>query len=149
MICPFCLHTKTHIYNSRATAKLNVTWRRRRCLKCSKPFSTRETVDLSNLLSVVPKKDATIRPFSYLKLLSSIARALDHLPETIDEKAHWLAQTVQRKLLENAAQESQKIHIEQIAEYTAAALRHYDYPAYVKYASSHGLKITGRRQPTS
>lgn len=141
MICPFCLHTKTHVYNSRPTKRTNEIWRRRECLNCKKQFSTRESVDLSNIISVENKNGT--QQFSTLKLLGSIATAIDHL-DSIDEKANWLMQTIRTRLLSEAAKRSHRVTPQIISEIVATTLHAYDYASYIKYASAHKLTIKRR-----
>lgn len=141
MICPFCLHTKTHVYNSRPTKRTNEIWRRRECLNCKKQFSTREGVDLGNILLV--EEQGKNQQFSTLKLLSSIAASINHV-DNIDEKATWLMQTIQTHLLALAAKNSQLVTPQTISEVAAATLHAYDYTSYVKYASAHKLTIKRR-----
>ena|SRR5688572_1959861 len=138
MICPFCLHKKTKVYNSRSTKKLNETWRRRQCLDCNKQFSTRETVDLSTILKI--NKTGKVKDFSLIRLMSDISRAIDHL-EDVDQKTYWLTQLVQQRLLVISSKTQGVVDIKEFTEICAAILKKYDYPAFIKYSTANGLKV--------
>lgn len=70
MQCPFCGSEQLVTSNSRATEKKLVTWRRKKCLKCQQVFTTKEKIDLSNLL--VEKKTGKRVRYQRCKLYSGI-----------------------------------------------------------------------------
>lgn len=141
MVCPFCTSNKTSVYNSRATARLNNVWRRRRCNNCKKVFTTTETVDPASVIKL--KQGKTSVAFSQAKLLISLLRVCDHLedPET---SAHYLCQNVMQKLYRMAAKSSQTINKNDIIEVTMVTLKPYNLAAYVKYLSYHSPQIDPR-----
>lgn len=73
-----CLHCKTEntqVENSRETNKGSAIWRRRKCAKCKKVFSTYETVGLDFL--VVEKRNGKRTRYLSHKLFASIYDAAE------------------------------------------------------------------------
>lgn len=135
MVCPFCLHKKTHTYNSRPSAKLNSTWRRRECLKCKRQFTTYERADPSEILTV--KAGRNLIPFSRSKLLISLIKTCDHLKDS-DETIFYLASNIEQKLYLLAAKShNQTITREDIVSTTSNVLHKFDPLAYVKYIGKY------------
>lgn len=135
MVCPFCLHTKTHVYNSRRGTRLNETWRRRQCTACGGQFTTYERAEPGSILTITHGK--TPVPFSHHKLLLSLLRACDHRKDT-DEAVPYLCQTIEQKLYTQAASASTKtVTPSDIVTITLATLKAYDPVAYVAYAGRH------------
>ena len=139
MVCPFCLHTKTNVYNSRRGTRLNETWRRRQCGACGGQFTTYERAEPGSILTVTQGR--TPVPFSHHKLLLSVLRACDHRPDT-DEAVPYLCQTIEQKLYAQAASASVKtITTDDITATTLATLQPYDPVAYVTYAGRHSASL--------
>lgn len=138
MVCPFCLHKKTEVYNSRPTKKVNSLWRRRRCLACKKEFTTREIIDAEAILRVKITARKS-EPFSRARLLLSVLRACDH--QQTRENAYWLCQTIEQKLIQHAASKNGIVTPEDIIETTLATLKPFDTPAFIKYLSYHSPSI--------
>lgn len=139
MVCPFCLYKKTEIFNSRAGARLNATWRRRRCTQCSAQFTTYESADPGSILSVKAGRDIT--PYSHNKLLLELAQVCDHRVD-IDESVPYLTGTIEQKLFRKAAEGQERaITKAAILSATLETLQHYDTVAYVKYASRHQKNV--------
>lgn len=85
MICPFC-NNKTRIYNSRSTHAKTQTWRRHRCISCTRTFTTREKIDWSGATTVTDPDGSS--QYSRERLLLSLARASSKLtlpPEMLAE----------------------------------------------------------------
>lgn len=133
MVCPFCLHKKTDIYNSRSTAGGAAVWRRRRCLRCGKTFTTQERFDPSGIWKV--KNDKKTVPYSRAKLTMSILRACDHRSNK-DDTAWYLFETVEQMLIPHAS-DKLLINAEDITDAVATVLKRFDAAAYVKYISYH------------
>lgn len=109
MICPFC-NNRTRIYNSRSTHQHTQTWRRHRCVACSKTFTTKEKVEWTGKVEV-STPDGT-SPYSRERLLLSVSRASNNLtvlPETLSEltdsvelmlqKNHFFEAEIQESLI--------------------------------------------------
>jgi transcriptional repressor NrdR len=131
MVCPFCLHKKTDVYNSRPGKRLNQTWRRRECPNCKRQFTTYESAAPTDILTL--RDGNKLEPFSHIKLLLSVLRALDHLNAS-DVTVEYLCGTIEQKLYHASAQHaSGAINKADIVAITSAVLKNFDAVAYVKY----------------
>ena len=133
MVCPFCLHKKNDVYNSRSTTSGTV-WRRRRCLNCGQAFTTKESFDPSNTWKVKSTKATT--PYSRAKLVISLLRACDHRINK-DQATWYIFEAVEQRLLPIAAKNKLIITNKDIAATAMAILKKFDRTAYVKYMSYH------------
>lgn len=143
MVCPFCLHEKTTVYNSRNTYRVNVTWRRRRCLNCGREFTTHETVDCQKILEVTDGGHHKPQNFSHAKLLISILKACDHRTD-LDEAAYMLSEAIEHKLLLHASRDTGKITKKQITDICLVTLKNFDPAAYLKYLANHSPAMNMR-----
>ncbi len=97
MLCPFCQHPKTQVFNSRGTTRSTQVWRRRRCLKCKNAFTTYEAYDLRFL--DVRTAAGTVAPYARARLFSSIYMAFVGDPQGgRDQKIDDITSTVEYKL---------------------------------------------------
>lgn len=141
MVCPFCLHKKTTVYNSRHTARLNATWRRRRCAACKREFTTRENADPESILRV-----GTVRrsvPYSRAKLTLGILSVCDHRTDH-GEASYWLTDTIEQKLYRLAAKSDNSVTKKQITNTTLETLKNFDTAAYVKYLARYSPTLDAR-----
>ena len=129
MICPNCSSLRSQVSNSRRFTRKQQVWRRRECATCGFSFTTREQLDLEYLS--VAKKDGSSEPFIPAKLLVSVVRACDHLPD-YQRDAQALAETVTTKLL--PAPEG-KLTSANIARTAMDVLKRFNAGAFVKYAA--------------
>ncbi len=130
MKCPYCRSDNNEIFNSRSTRFETQIWRRRRCLDCSKAFTTYEQPDLSFLLVTGGKKPAH---YSRPRLFSSIYLAFEGVAgqaKTIDA----VTDTVEAKLLDLKAAQ---VEPDQIAGIVLSTLKHFSMPAFLRYLSKH------------
>jgi transcriptional repressor NrdR len=142
MVCPFCLHKKTNVYNSRFGSRLNVTWRRRRCLACKREFTTYESADASSVLQL--KEGRVIHRFSSMTLMMSLLKACDHRTDT-DEIIPYLCRTTEQELFKQAAAADHHwVTKEQIIEAAGQVLRRFDPAAYIKYMTAHQQALDAR-----
>ncbi|SRR6266496_1686702 len=141
MVCPFCLHKKTSVYNSRKTARLNATWRRRRCLACGREFTTRESADPANILRVGTAKRSA--PYSRARLTLSILRVCDHRSDH-GEAAYWLADTIEQHLYRTSAGVNNIVSRNQVIGQTLQTLKNFDTAAYIKYLAAHSPGLDAR-----
>lgn len=141
MVCPFCTSSKTSVYNSRQTSRLNSVWRRRKCDACGKVFTTNESVDPGSVVKVAGHR--TIRPFLQTKLLLSIFKVFDH-SDNAENDAQYITQNVLQKLYRLAQKNDQIVSKEEIANTILETLKPYNLPAYVKYLSYHAPNIDQR-----
>lgn len=96
MFCIFC-ESNTSVANSRAANKTSQVWRRRKCDKCKKIFSTREKPNLSSSLKV-KNHAGKIEAFSEDKLFVSIHKCFSHRKDSL-KASRALSETVVGKLL--------------------------------------------------
>lgn len=141
MVCPFCLHKKTEVYNSRQTAKINATWRRRRCESCGRSFTTRESADPESILRVGTAKRTTT--YSRAKLTLSILSVCDHRTDH-GEAAYWLCNSIEQKLYRLATGENNSITKNQIIHVVLETLKNFDTAAYVKYLTRYSPELDAR-----
>lgn len=141
MICPFCLHKKTSVYNSRHTARLNETWRRRRCPACEREFTTREHADPQSILRVGTARRT--RPYSRAKLTLSILSVCDHRQDH-GEASYWLSDTIEQKLYGQSANTANQVTKKQIINTTLETLKNFDTTAYIKYLSRYSPNLDAR-----
>jgi transcriptional repressor NrdR len=141
MVCPFCLHKKTQVYNSRHTARLNATWRRRRCEHCKREFTTRESADPESILRVGTAKRT--KPYSRAKLTLSILSVCDHRADH-GEAAYWLADTIEQQMYRSAAATNNAVTKHQILNAVLETLKNFDTAAYVKYLSRYSPNLDAR-----
>jgi transcriptional repressor NrdR len=132
MVCPFCTNKDTSVYNSRQTVRLNNVWRRRRCDKCNKVFTTTESVDPGSVIKVAGTR--TLKPFSSTILLLSIFKVCDHMDDP-EQSAQYVSQTVLQKLYKIAAKNHHLVGKEEITTAVLETLKPYNLAAYVKYLS--------------
>ncbi|HKX73719.1 MAG TPA: hypothetical protein VJM32_06905 [Candidatus Saccharimonadales bacterium] len=140
MVCPFCLHKKTDVFNSRAGARLNQIWRRRRCPECGAQFTTYESADPGSILTVQDGKK--LIPFSHSRLLLELLQVCDHRQD-LDDAVPYLAHTIEQKLFK-AAGTAQNLALTkaQLVETISETLQHYDSVAYVKYIGRHQKNLS-------
>lgn len=134
MLCPFCLHEKTEVYNSRSTSAGTQVWRRRRCLSCNATFTTQESFNPSDSWKVRGLKKTT--RYSRPRLALSIIKACDHRPD-IESTVWYLFEGIERQLLPLAASNNLIVSLNDITRITANVLKNFDATAYVKYMSYH------------
>jgi transcriptional repressor NrdR len=141
MVCPFCLHKKTEVYNSRQTAKINATWRRRRCATCGRSYTTRESADPESILRVGTAKRTA--PYSRAKLTLSILSVCDHRADH-GEAAYWLNDSIEQKLYRLATGENNSITKKQIVAVVLETLKNFDTAAYIKYLTRYSPELDAR-----
>jgi len=143
MVCPFCMYEKTEVYNSRRTKKLNEVWRRRRCLRCERQFTTEEQARPEAIIKVGIKGLPRSLPYSRTKLLLAIYRACDHRRNAV-KSAEYLTLSIEQKLYVIAARQEHTVSKQDIIQIVLDTLRHYDASAYVKYLSYHQPDLDSR-----
>ena len=129
MKCPFCGFLDSKVVDSRPTEEGGSIRRRRECLKCSKRFTTYETIESLPLLVV--KKDGTRQSFDRTKLLNSLVRACDKRSVTLKELEE-LVIDIEQQLLNSLERE---IPSSKLGDLVMERLREVDEVAYVRFAS--------------
>ena len=129
MKCPFCFHSDTKVVDKRETENIDVTRRRRECLKCKKRFTTYERVE--DLGLVIVKKDGRRENFDIEKLKRGILKACEKRPisyEQVDEIINKVESEL-RKL------KSKEVPSSVIGEKVVSKLKKLDKIAYIRFAS--------------
>ncbi len=129
MKCPFCNAPDTHVVDSRVNEEGTSVRRRRRCAKCSKRFTTYETIELR--LPQVVKQDGRRTEFSRDKLITGFRRAL-HKRTVPTEKVDAAVERIVQNLLALGVRE---VPARQIGDMVMEELYKLDQVAYIRFAS--------------
>ncbi len=126
MHCPFCLSTDTKVNDKRDAD--GITRRRRECLKCGKRFSTRETVEWSEIKVV--KKNGRREPFDRNKVKTGIVKACEKRPVS-DEQIEKMITRIEEKI----RKKGKEINTSDIGGLVSNELKKIDKVAYIRFAS--------------
>ena len=129
MKCPFCNAVDTQVVDSRVNEEGTSVRRRRRCPKCSKRFTTYETIELR--LPQVIKQDGRRTEFSRDKLVTGFRRAL-HKRAVPTEKVDAAVERIVQNLLALGVRE---VPARQIGDMVMDELYQLDQVAYIRFAS--------------
>ena len=129
MKCPFCKSPDTQVIDSRVSDDGESIRRRRRCVSCSKRFTTYETIELR--MPQVVKTDGSRTEFDLEKLRTGFMRALHKRPvptPLVDEALATITQDV-------LALGEREIASRRLGEMVMRELRRLDQVAYIRFAS--------------
>jgi transcriptional repressor NrdR len=129
MKCPFCKHDETQVIDSRVSDDGDSIRRRRKCVACSKRFTTYETIELR--MPQVVKQDGSRAEFDLAKLRTSFMRALHKRPvptPLVDEAIG----TLTNELLSLGERE---VPARRVGEMVMRELKKLDEVAYIRFAS--------------
>lgn len=129
MKCPFCGENADKVVDSRESSNNRIIRRRRKCLKCGRKFTTKESV--VELPIIVLKQGESREPFNREKLRKGIQIACNKRPissEQIDQIVGEIEGDIQD--LKTREVDSQKI-----GEFVMDHLKNIDDVAYVRFAS--------------
>jgi transcriptional repressor NrdR len=129
MKCPFCNVDDTSVIETRVSEEGDKVRRRRRCLNCSKRFTTYETVELR--LPQVVKQDGNRSEFDREKLRTGFMRALHKRPVPTENVDAAIDSIVQRVLSLGEREVPSRL----IGEMVMKALYKLDKVAYIRFAS--------------
>ncbi|MDR0325432.1 MAG: transcriptional regulator NrdR [Oscillospiraceae bacterium] len=129
MRCPFCGFLESKVVDSRPAEEGGSIRRRRECLKCTKRFTTYETIESLPLLVI--KKDGTRQSFDRSKLLTSLTRACDKRSVTLAQMEDMVTD-IEQQLLNSLERE---IPTTRLGDLVMERLRGVDEVAYVRFAS--------------
>jgi transcriptional repressor NrdR len=129
MKCPFCKNDDTQVIDSRVSDDGDSIRRRRRCGKCSKRFTTYETVELR--MPQVVKQDGSRAEFDLDKLRHSFTLALNKRPVSTQLVDDAIA-TITQHALELGERE---VPSRRIGEMVMRELKRLDQVAYIRFAS--------------
>ena len=128
MQCPYCTNEETKVVDKRETDSLEVTRRRRECLKCEKRFTTYERVEID--LRVI-KKDGRREAFSREKVKNGMLRACEKRPVTTKQ----IEDAINKIEAALRSRSSDEIKSTIIGELVSKELRKLDKVAYIRFAS--------------
>ncbi len=129
MKCPFCKSDETQVIDSRESDDGDTIRRRRKCVSCSKRFTTYETVELR--MPQVVKQDGSRAEFDLDKLRTGFLRALHKRPvptSLVDEAIG----TLTNELL---SQGEREVPARRVGEMVMRELKKLDEVAYIRFAS--------------
>lgn len=132
MRCPYCNAEKEslHVIDSRSCDEGRSIRRRRKCLSCTKRFTTYERIEQPNKLMVV-KKDGRRVPWDKAKLLSGLERACYKRPVSEAELLR-IVDDVEEEVFGTFDRE---VPTTTIGQWVTDRLRRVDQVAYVRFAS--------------
>ncbi|HVP89113.1 MAG TPA: transcriptional regulator NrdR [Casimicrobiaceae bacterium] len=129
MKCPFCGSPDTQVVDSRVSEPGDSIRRRRRCLACSKRFTTYETAELR--LPQVVKQNGTRADFDVARIRNGFQRALHKRPVPTE----YVDQAVERIVQRVLGLGEREIPSRQIGEMVMQELYKLDKVAYIRFAS--------------
>ncbi len=129
MKCPYCGDVANKVIDSRLTTNSLSIRRRRKCLKCSRRFTTYERIE--SVPFMVIKKDGRREPFQREKLLSGLIRSFEKRPVSTADIEDLVEET-EREVKEKFYDE---VSSEKIGAIIMRSLRKMDDIAYVRFAS--------------
>lgn len=129
MKCPFCSSEDSKVVDSRHSEDGLSIRRRRECLKCSKRFTTYETVE--SLPIMVVKKDGRRQTFDRNKVLAGMQRACEKRPVPIAKLE--AAVTEIEQIVQNSLE--REVDSEYIGQLAMERIKPLDEVSYVRFAS--------------
>jgi transcriptional repressor NrdR len=127
MKCPYCTNPDTKVVDSRQVD--SQIRRRRECEKCEKRFTTFERVEAAELYVI--KKNGARQPFNAEKVRSSIRKACEKRPISLDQIEEMVSE-IEAKLRN---EDSIEIPSSKIGDLVMARLKKSDKVAYIRFAS--------------
>jgi transcriptional repressor NrdR len=129
MRCPFCSYHDSKVIDSRTRDSGRSIRRRRECIKCSRRFTTRETVDEIPLWII--KQNGTREEFARSKLIRGMQFACTKRPVSA-AAIEQLASKIEYTIRDRGVEEVPSVDI---GEMVMAELKQLDEIAYVRFAS--------------
>jgi len=127
MKCPYCTNPDTKVVDSRQVD--SQIRRRRECEKCEKRFTTFERVEAAELYVI--KKNGARQPFNAEKVRSSIRKACEKRPISLDQ-IEEMVNEIEAKLRN---EDSIEIPSSKIGDLVMSRLKKADKVAYIRFAS--------------
>lgn len=128
MRCPYCSSDSSKVVDKRAVDSRGDIRRRRECLKCSKRFTTYES--LAGLTILVIKKDGRREPYMTDKLKGGILKALEKRPGI--DKAQKLVDKIEGRIRARGLKEVPSVTL---GKWVLSELKRLDGVAYLRFAS--------------
>ena len=128
MKCPFCQSTLSKVVDKRSVDSRGEIRRRRECLKCSKRFTTYESIAAVEVLVI--KKDGRRELFVREKLERGLFRALEKRPgiDKVSKIADRIESRIRIKRLEEVPSQT-------LGKWMLSELKKLDPIAYLRFAS--------------
>ena len=128
MKCPFCASNLSKVIDKRGVLGRGEIRRRRECLKCSRRFTTYETI--AEVEVIVLKRDGRREAFSEEKLQLGLLKALEKRPAI--DKVSKIVDRLEAKLRTKRYRE---IPSQVLGKWVLAELKKADPVAYLRFAS--------------
>ncbi len=129
MKCHFCGHEDTKVIDKRDTENLELTRRRRECLKCQRRFTTYERLEESDI--IVVKKDGNRERFDRQKLMKGVLTATEKLPIPL-EKVEKVVDSVESEIRKR---DTIEVDSKIIGDIVMKKLKALDKVAYIRFAA--------------
>lgn len=129
MRCPVCNHPDVSVIDTRSAEDDLSVRRRRECEHCTYRFSTKEEIELLDL--IVVKEDGERESYMREKIENGIRRSLTKRPFT-QEKFHRLIHAIERDIQKKRRRE---IASKELGEIVMKHLNAFDKVAYIRFAS--------------
>ncbi len=128
MKCPFCHSSLSKVVDKRSVERRGEIRRRRECLKCSRRFTTYETLAVVEVLVI--KKDGKRQPFVREKLEKGLIKALEKRPGI--DKVSLILDRIESRIRRKGLQE---IPSSELGKWMLAELKKLDPIAYLRFVS--------------
>lgn len=129
MRCPKCASLEDKVIDSRLAKDGDSIRRRRECLECETRFTTYEEIERIELRVI--KRDGRHEPFDRGKLMTSISKACEKRPISVEQIEHAVEEVIQ----DLAAERQREVATSRIGASVMERLHAVDPIAYVRYAS--------------
>lgn len=129
MRCPFCGYEDSKVVDSRPADEGDSIRRRRECLRCSRRFTTYETVERIPLMVI--KRDGSRQAFDRQKVLRGMIRAC-YKRQVGTATLERVTAEIEQELRNGMARE---VPAERIGELVMQRLQELDEVSYVRFAS--------------
>lgn len=128
MKCPFCASELSKVVDKRSVGSRGEIRRRRECLKCSKRYTTYETLAAVEVLVI--KKDGRKQPFDREKLVRGLTLALEKRPGI--DKVSLIADRIEGRIRGKRLTE---IASRELGKWMLSELKKLDPVAYLRFVS--------------
>lgn len=132
MRCPNCGSRDNKVVDSRTNDNSNSIRRRRECLKCSKRFTSYETIERVSLLVI--KNDGSRQSFDSQKIKNSIIAATGKRPVSMKQIDN-IVETIEMKIASTTMGDQQEIASSTIGDMVMEELKKVDEVAYIRFAA--------------
>jgi transcriptional repressor NrdR len=129
MRCPKCGSLEDKVIDSRLSKDGASIRRRRECLSCETRYTTYEEIELIEMRAI--KRDGRHEPFDRHKLVTSISKACEKRPVSVEQ----IERAVEEIMQEMEAAQKREIATREIGAMVMEKLHAIDPIAYVRYAS--------------